>query len=116
MGSLEERNPLVISLVGMGGIGKSTLAQLAYNHHEIKAHFQQRIWVCVSDPFDQCKVAKAIIESIKGQSPNITEFQSLLAHICDLFKGKKLFLVLDDVWTKEFTKWEPLKNALKCGV
>ncbi|XP_065635774.1 putative disease resistance protein RGA3 [Quercus suber] len=114
--SQEERNPRVMSLVGMGGIGKSTLAQLAYNHHEIQAHFQQKIWVCVSDPFDQCKVAKAIIESIEGQSPNITELQSLLAHICDLIGGKKFFLVLDDVWTKEFTKWEPFKNALKCGV
>ncbi|XP_075666086.1 putative disease resistance protein RGA1 [Castanea sativa] len=115
-GSQEESNPHVISLVGMGGIGKSTLAQLAYKHHEIQAHFQQRIWVCVSDPFDQCKVAKAIIECIEGQSPNITELQSLLARICDLIGGKKFFLVLDDVWTKEFTKWEPFKNALKCGV
>jgi len=42
--------------------------------------------------------------------------QSLLDQICDLIGGKKYFLVLDDVWTKEFTKWEPFKNALKCGV
>uniref|UniRef100_A0A7N2LWA0 Uncharacterized protein n=1 Tax=Quercus lobata TaxID=97700 RepID=A0A7N2LWA0_QUELO len=114
-GSQEERNPRVISLVGMGGMGKSTLAQLAFNHPDIQAHFQQRIWVCVSDPFDQCKVAKAIIEYIEGQSPNITELQSLLPHICDLIGKKKFFLVLDDVWTEEFIKWEPFKNALKCG-
>ncbi|KAM3702029.1 hypothetical protein ACJW31_05G219800 [Castanea mollissima] len=114
-GSQEESNPRVISLVGMGGIGKSTLAQLAYNDDKIQAHFRPTIWVCVSDPFDQCKVAKAIIESIEDQSPNIIELQSLLARIRDLIRGKKFFLVLDDVWTEESTKWEPFKNALKCG-
>nr|XP_023888087.1 putative disease resistance protein RGA3 [Quercus suber] len=115
-GSQEESNPRVISLVGMSSIGKSALAQVAYNHTKVKAHFKLIIWVCVSDPFDQCKVAKAIIESIDGQSPNITEFQSLLARISNLIKTNKFFLVLDDVWNKEFTKWEPFKNALKCGV
>ena len=96
-GSQEESNPRVISLVGMGGIGKSTLAQLAYNHREIQAHFQQRIWVCVSDPFDQRKVAKAIIESLECQSPNATELQSLLDKLYSLIGGKSFFLVLDNV-------------------
>uniref|UniRef100_A0A2N9F8U5 NB-ARC domain-containing protein n=1 Tax=Fagus sylvatica TaxID=28930 RepID=A0A2N9F8U5_FAGSY len=68
-GSQEERKPRVISLVGMGGLGKTTLAQLAYNDPEVKAHFEQRMWVCVSDPFDQCRVAKAIIQEIDPKSP-----------------------------------------------
>ena len=76
VGSSKERKPRVLSLVGMGGLGKTTLAQIAYNHSEVKAHFDKRMWVCVSDPFDQCKVAKAIIESLEGQSPNATELQS----------------------------------------
>ena len=115
-GSEEERNPYIISLVGLSGIGKTTLAQVAYNDPEVKAHFQIKIWVCVSDPFNQCKLAQAILESIDRQTPNMTTLQGLLDEICDKIRGKKFFLVLDDVWTEDFTMWEPFRITLKDGV
>ena len=115
-GSEEDRNPHIISLVGPGGIGKTALAQVAYNDPEVQAHFQIKIWVCVSDPFDQCKLAKAILESIDRQTPSMTTLQGLLDGICDKIKGKKFFLVLDDVWTEDFTMWEPFRITLKYGV
>ena len=73
------------------------------------------MWVCVSDPFDQYRVAKAIIESVEGQSPNMTTLLSLLDGICYKIRGKKFFLVLDDVWTEESTIWEPFRLALRNG-
>uniref|UniRef100_A0A2N9IEK8 NB-ARC domain-containing protein n=1 Tax=Fagus sylvatica TaxID=28930 RepID=A0A2N9IEK8_FAGSY len=59
-------------------------------------------------------VAKAIIED-GGGSSDFNELQTLLKKICDLIRGKKILLVLDDVWTEETTDWEPFKVALKCG-
>ncbi|XP_050273285.1 putative disease resistance protein RGA3 [Quercus robur] len=114
-GSVEERSPHVISLVGMSGIGKTTLAQLAYNDHDVKSQFEKRMWVCVSEPFDQCRIAKEILKSIEGQSPDMTSLQSLLDRICDQIMGKKFFLVLDDVWNEDPTLWEPFRLALRYG-
>jgi hypothetical protein len=101
-----------ISLVGLGGIGKTTLAQLAFNDAEVTAHFEKKIWVCVSDPFDEVRIAKAILEQLEGRAPDLVELQSLLQRVSESIKGKRFLLVLDDVWTENHRQWEQLKPSL----
>ncbi|PRQ50234.1 putative P-loop containing nucleoside triphosphate hydrolase, leucine-rich repeat domain, L [Rosa chinensis] len=113
--SEERKKPLVISIVGMGGIGKTTLAQLAYNDVKVKNCFHTRIWVCVSDPFVQIAVAKAILESLKVTVPNSNELETYVQLISDSIKGKKFLLVLDDVWDSNHRKWEPFLTTLHVG-
>lgn len=104
-----------ISMVGMGGIGKTTIAQLAYDNGEVKAHFEEKIWVCVSDPFDEIRVAKAILESLSSCHPDLVELESLLQQIRQFIRGKKFLLVLDNVWEEDSRKWKQLNDTLKCG-
>nr|XP_034929777.1 putative disease resistance protein RGA3 isoform X2 [Populus alba] len=109
----EARDVDVISLVGLGGIGKTTLAQLAFNDAEVMTHFEKKIWVCVSDPFDEVRIAKALLEELEGRAPDVVELQSLLQRVSESIKGKRFLLVLDDVWTENHRQWEPLKLSLK---
>ncbi|KAL9447357.1 hypothetical protein AB3S75_014928 [Citrus x aurantiifolia] len=114
--SKEQKGPCIISLVGMGGIGKTTLAQFAYNNDGVKRNFEKRIWVCVSEPFDEFRIARAIIESLTGSASNFGEFQSPMQHIQECVEGKKFLLVLDDVWNEDYYKWEPFYKCLKNGL
>ncbi|RVW23887.1 putative disease resistance protein RGA3 [Vitis vinifera] len=77
-----------ISVVGMGGIGKTTLAQLAFNHDDVKAHFDKRIWVCVSDPFVPKRILRAILEALQGQSSDLHDPEALQQKFKNLLMGK----------------------------
>ncbi|KAL2505142.1 Disease resistance protein (CC-NBS-LRR class) family [Abeliophyllum distichum] len=59
----------VLPIVGMGGVGKTTLARRIFNHLHTETHFNERIWVCVSENFDVPTILKRILVPAKRNFP-----------------------------------------------
>ncbi|GLT42376.1 hypothetical protein SLA2020_163780 [Shorea laevis] len=114
-----ERDAKTIFVVGMGGVGKTALAQLVFSDGEVMEHFDHRIWVCVSEVFDGNRVAKEIIVSLESldhvsaRDLDSVSLQILVEKLCKSIQRKKVLLVLDDVWTDTSRSWESLNEAFK---
>nr|XP_011467953.1 PREDICTED: putative disease resistance protein RGA3 isoform X2 [Fragaria vesca subsp. vesca] len=87
----QQKNLSVMAIVGMAGLGKTTLAKSVYNEPAICTHFDKRIWVCVSNTF---------------------EVDTILSQMVEEITGKRYVLVLDDVWNEEREKWDSLMSCL----
>uniref|UniRef100_M1D623 EDNR2GH7 protein n=1 Tax=Solanum tuberosum TaxID=4113 RepID=M1D623_SOLTU len=105
----------VLSIYGMGGLGKTTLARNLYTSPNIISSFPTRAWICVSQEYNIMDLLKTIIKSIQGRTKGtlglletMTE-GDLEVHLRDLLKEHKYLVVVDDVWQRE--AWESLKRA-----
>ncbi|KAF2323760.1 hypothetical protein GH714_036847 [Hevea brasiliensis] len=112
----ENSNDLgVIPIVGMGGIGKTTLAQLVYNDCRVSENFNLKAWVCVSEEFDIFRVTQDILEEFNRKKYDTENLNQLQLELKEILMGKKFLLVLDDVWRDDYTDWDILQTPLKFG-
>ncbi|XP_022138078.1 putative disease resistance protein RGA3 [Momordica charantia] len=102
----------VIPILGMGGLGKTTVAKAVFNHELVKAQFDETIWVSVTATFDDKKILRAILESLTNFPSGLDSMDAILRRLQKELEGKKYFLVLDDVWNEDVKLWNNLKSHL----
>ena len=105
----DEEHP-VISLWGMGGIGKTTIARKVYNHPSTRRSFESFAWVCISQKCD----SKSVLEDVMTQLSPIhngsdLSLPELTRQLFQVQQVKKCMLVVDDIWSTHH--WEHLKHA-----
>ncbi|KAF2319592.1 hypothetical protein GH714_017387 [Hevea brasiliensis] len=115
LASNSEENVSVLSIVGIGGLGKTALVQFIFNDEQVSKHFEVKLWVCVSDPFDVKMIVKKILESAKGTKSEELELDTLKTDLGKIINGQKYMLVLDDVWNENRERWDSLKKLLVGG-
>ena len=107
----------VIALVGMGGIGKTTLAQLVYKDRRVVDCFDHKAWVCVSEEFDLVRITKTILKAITSETcTNDNDLNLLQCKLEERLSRKKFLLILDDVWNENYNDLESLQLPFSAGL
>ncbi|XP_075082861.1 putative late blight resistance protein homolog R1A-10 isoform X2 [Nicotiana tabacum] len=102
----------VVSIVGMGGIGKSTLARSLFNHPSVSPRFDISSWVTVSQAYDAKEMLLDVLSfgtpGGKAMYRNMSE-DELLDQVHRKLKRKRYLIVLDDMWTIE--AWDQVRRS-----
>ncbi|XP_074313178.1 disease resistance protein RGA2-like [Silene latifolia] len=106
-----------LAIVGIGGMGKTTLAKLVFRDEKITAEFPIRLWVCVSDQdgatLDVKQILLKILESLECRFDSSSSVDILHREYQRNLQGKKFLIVLDDIWSEKIVELDNLKKRLK---
>lgn len=101
-----------ISVVGMGGIGKTTLARSIYEDRGISYHFHVLAWVTISQEYELRNVLYRLLRSIgllPSEIPELGDEYSYAEMLYKCLKERRYLIVLDDIWsTKTWNELKPI--------
>ncbi|XP_025014021.2 putative disease resistance protein At1g50180 [Ricinus communis] len=109
----EEDQLRVVSIVGMGGLGKTTLAKKVYNYIDVKQHFDCCSWAFISQQYSPRDVLLGILMEVSPSAERSMIEDELVRTLKNVLKEKRYLLVLDDIWNEQ--AWDSLKQAFPKG-
>ena len=108
----------VLAITGMGGVGKTTLAQLVYNDQRVykkkdeTCHFKVAMWINLSMDSSVDKILREMVEILTEMRHDTMPQSIIEQRILEVLDGKRFLLILDDVWPEKLA-WGPLHRVLK---
>ncbi|KAK6151367.1 hypothetical protein DH2020_014002 [Rehmannia glutinosa] len=109
----EQNHFSVIPVVGMAGIGKTSLARFVYHDKQMSNWFQWIIWVSVTTDFDVVRIMRSMIEHLTFKPCTLSELDSLQATLQNILYARKFLLVLDDYWSETYEDWDILSSSFR---
>ncbi|XP_031108552.1 putative late blight resistance protein homolog R1A-3 [Ipomoea triloba] len=114
---LSSNKPLqVMSLVGMGGIGKTTFARKLANDSAVKLHFDCCGWVTMSQEHNKRQVLLQLCRSIMSMRDDINTMNhdKLAEQLRKNLLGRRYLIIVDDIWT--IGAWDDVKRCFPSEV
>ncbi|KAL1804791.1 hypothetical protein ACET3Z_027859 [Daucus carota] len=101
LASITKKKLQVISIVGMAGLGKTTLATRLYNHSYVESYFHARAWITCSQLYLKRESLLKILSSVSEITDEICAMNdNMLAHtLYRALKGRRYLIVIDDIWS-----------------
>eukprot|EP00268_Persea_americana_P060792 TRINITY_DN761_c0_g1_i5.p1 TRINITY_DN761_c0_g1~~TRINITY_DN761_c0_g1_i5.p1 ORF type:complete len:928 (-),score=152.29 TRINITY_DN761_c0_g1_i5:554-3337(-) len=132
IGKLTDKRPerVEVAVVGMGGLGKSTLVKKVYDSPQVKNHFECHAWITVSQSYKPDELMRdMILELYKSNKEAVPDNEvavpddiskmkgsNLVQTVINYLQNKRYVIVLDDVW--ETIDWNHIRVAFpnnRCG-
>ncbi|KAM3267621.1 hypothetical protein P3S67_032250 [Capsicum chacoense] len=98
----------VISIIGMPGSGKTTLAYKVYHDKSVARRFDTRAWCTVGQEYDKRKLLEKVYNQVTGSDSKLSENIDVADELRRHLIGKKYLVVLDDLWDTD--TWHKLKR------